>query len=59
MKECLKENHVKKHREEMRKMRGEMKANHDKRMREAVERTRDEILNNGSVSGTNYTFPAQ
>ena len=36
-----------------------MKANHDKRMREAVERTRDEILNNGSVSGTNDTFPAQ
>ena len=53
MKEGLEANHVKRHREEMRKMRKGMEAYHKKRMMEAVERARTEILKNGSTSGTN------
>ena len=40
---------MKRHWEDMRKMREGMEANHEKRMRKAFERTRSEILNNGSA----------
>ena len=48
---------MKRHREEMRKMREDMEDNHEKRVREAVERYRSEILNNVSASCTNDTVP--
>ena len=57
MKEGLEANHVKRHCEEMRKMREVMDTNHEKRLREAVANTRAETLNNGSAGGTNDAVP--
>ena len=57
MKEGLEADHVKRHQDDMRKMREGMEADHEKRMREAVEQSRDKILNNGSASCTNDSVP--
>ena len=44
MKEGLEANHVKRHQEEVRKMREGRESDHEKRMREAVKQARAEIL---------------
>ena len=48
---------MKRHWEEVRKMREGMQADHEKRIRGAVKRARTEILNNGSTGGTNDAVP--
>ena len=57
MKEGLEADHVKRHRDEMRKMREGVEADHEKRMREAVEWARAKIFSNTSAGGTNDTVP--
>ena len=48
---------MKRHWEEMSKMREGMEAYHEKRMRDTVQQARDEKLNNGSSGGTNDAVP--
>ena len=48
---------MKRHKEEMRKIRKGMEEDHDKWTKEAVEQARSKILNNGSTGGTNDAVP--
>ena len=57
MKEGLEADHVKRHWEEMRKMREGMEAYNEKSMREAVKQARDKMLNNGYAGRTNDAVP--
>ena len=57
MREGLESDHVKRHKEEMRKVRECIEAYHKQRMREAVKQARDEILNNSSTGGSNDAVP--
>ena len=55
MREVLEADHVKRHKEETKKVRKRVEAYHNKKIVEAVEQARDEILNNSSTGSTNDT----